>query len=213
MTISKTTLKKATPKITKKKNLKKTTNSSNKKSKVKTSSMNKAIEMENWPEKRNLFYRPERLGYVRKEKTSEQCVFCVCENSKLGFESLCVYQSTHAMVILNKYPYNTGHLLVLPRRHCGNLLELSEAEYSDVQNVLRITLEAIYSIYKPNAVNIGMNHGEASGAGIPEHLHYHVIPRWSGDTNFFPLIAQTKVLVETLEQTYQRVYEYFLKKS
>ncbi|HPI39271.1 MAG TPA: HIT domain-containing protein [Pseudobdellovibrionaceae bacterium] len=213
MTTSKTKLKKATLKKSTKKNIKNSKKKSANKKIKKTAKKMKAIEMENWPEKRDLFYKPERLSYVRKGPNSEACVFCTSENSKIEFESLCVYKSTHAMVILNKYPYNTGHLLVLPRRHCGSLLDLSDQEYLDLQNVLRNTVEAIYSIYKPNAVNLGMNHGKASGAGIPEHLHYHVIPRWNGDTNFFPLIAQTKVLVETLDQTYQRVRGFFLKKS
>lgn len=171
------------------------------------------LEVDTWPDPRDVFFRPERMNYVRKGTQGEGCVFCKAAEQAPSFESLCVYRSTHSMIILNKYPYNTGHLLVLPRSHCASLLDLGDAEYVDLQNLLKIALDAVYAIYKPNAVNIGMNHGRASGAGIPEHLHYHVIPRWNGDTNFFPLIAQTKVLVETLDQTYQRVSEFFLKKE
>lgn len=171
------------------------------------------LEMENWPEIRNIFYKPERSKYVRRKEASEECVFCRAADLDVSFDSLCVYKSKTAMVVLNKYPYNTGHLLVLPQKHRGNLLDLSDDDFMDLQKLLRLAVEAIYTIYKPSAVNLGMNHGKASGAGIPEHLHYHIIPRWSGDTNFFPLIAQTKVLVETLDQTYQRVYDFFLKKS
>lgn len=115
------------------------------------------------------------------------------------------------MIMLNKFPYNSGHLLVLPRRHCGDLLKLSDVEFEDLNNSIRKAMAALNEIYQPGGINIGLNHGATAGAGIPEHLHYHMVPRWSGDLNFFPLIAETKVLVETLEQTYGRLLEYFKK--
>lgn len=115
------------------------------------------------------------------------------------------------MVILNKFPYNTGHVLVLPLRHCGDLLSLSDIEYVDLQETVRKTMKALTEIYEPGGINLGLNHGAVAGAGIPEHLHYHIIPRWSGDLNFFPLIAETKVLVESLDQTYDKLMGYFKK--
>ena len=115
------------------------------------------------------------------------------------------------MVVLNKYPYNSGHVLVLPLRHCGDMLALSDAEYMDLQNTIRLTVKGLKEIYEPGGFNIGLNHGAVAGAGIPEHLHYHIIPRWAGDLNFFPLIAETKVLVESLEQTYEKILGYFKK--
>jgi ATP adenylyltransferase len=113
------------------------------------------------------------------------------------------------MVLLNKYPYNSGHLLIIPLRHIGELLSLSDEEYNDLMKVVKLATKAMTHIYKPSAMNLGMNHGAMAGAGIPDHLHFHIIPRWSGDLNFFPLIAGTKVVIETLEQTYQHYLSYF----
>ncbi len=127
----------------------------------------------------------------------------------MSLETLCIYKTESSIIILNKFPYNPGHLLVLPRAHCGNLRQLTDFEYLDLQQTVRVALIAIEEVFRPAGVNIGMNHGEASGAGIPDHIHYHLVPRWSGDLNFFPLIAETKVVVETLEQTFTRFVEYF----
>ena len=124
-------------------------------------------------------------------------------------ESLLIYQGKHAIVMLNKFPYNNAHLLVLPLRHCGDFLQLTPDEHREIAECMRRSIAAISDAYKPAGFNCGLNLGAASGAGIPEHLHYHIIPRWVGDTNFFPIIANTKVVVETLEQTYERLLPYF----
>lgn len=159
-----------------------------------------------WPMERDVLFRPDRMKYVRKLIKPEGCVFCRASEEKLSFDTLCVYKSKHSMIVLNKFPYNSGHLLVLPKRHCGDLLKLSDEEFSDLQNTIRLSMKALNELYQPGGINVGLNHGAVAGAGIPEHLHYHVIPRWAGDLNFFPLIAETKVLVESLEQTYERVW-------
>lgn len=187
---------------------------SKKKTPVKKAPAKKAelkIGAEVWPLERDVLFRPDRMKYVRKLIKPEGCVFCNAAKKEISFESLCVYKSTHSMVVLNKFPYNSGHVLVLPRRHCGDLLKLSEAEFVDLQNTIRHTMKAMTDIYSPGGINLGLNHGAVAGAGIPEHLHYHLIPRWAGDVNFFPLIAETKVLVESLEQTYEKFLEYFKK--
>lgn len=158
---------------------------------------------------RNILFRPDRMTYVRKLVPTKGCVFCSSAKAQMSLETLCIYKTKSSMIILNKFPYNPGHLLVLPLHHCGNLLQLIDTEFQDLQQTLRVALVAIESVYKPAGVNLGMNHGEASGAGIPDHIHYHLVPRWVGDLNFFPLIAETKVVVETLEQTYTRFVEYF----
>lgn len=117
------------------------------------------------------------------------------------------------MVVLNKFPYNSGHLLVLPRRHCGDLQKLSAEESADLWRVLNLTMEVLQSVYQPGGLNVGLNHGAVAGAGIPDHLHFHVIPRWAGDLNFFPLIAETKVVVESLEQSWDRLKIAFQEKE
>ncbi len=164
-----------------------------------------------WPNKRNIFFRPERMKYVRKMIKTEACVFCYSANEELAQRTLCVYKTKYTQVVLNKYPYNSGHLLVLPLAHVGDLLSLSPERFDDLHRIVRLALAAIQAIYQPTGYNIGLNNGSAAGAGIPDHLHYHIIPRWSGDLNFFPLIAETKVVIETLEESYSNFSNYFKK--
>jgi ATP adenylyltransferase len=115
------------------------------------------------------------------------------------------------MIVMNKYPYNSGHLMALPLAHKGRIEELTDAEYLDLSQELRRAVRVLEAVYKPGGFNIGMNHGDVAGAGIPAHLHWHVIPRWLGDTNFFPLIAETKVLPETIEQSFAKVAAEFAR--
>ncbi len=166
-----------------------------------------------WPQERDYISRPDRLKYLRRvvKPDGDECVFCNAFAKGPSFESLCVYKSKHSMVVLNKYPYNSGHALVLPHRHVGDLLELSSEEYLDLSELLKTTVKAVKTIYNCAGINLGMNHGKVAGAGIPDHLHWHVIPRWSGDTNFFPLIAETKLIPVSLEDTYKSYEEYFKK--
>lgn len=167
------------------------------------------IDKDIWPLEKDVLFRPDRLKYVRKLIPQSGCVFCQAEAQAPSMETLCVYKTEHSMVLLNKFPYNSGHVLVLPRQHCGDILKLSDEQYSDLMMLLRRTMAALMDVYQPSGINQGLNHGAAAGAGIPEHLHFHVIPRWSGDLNFFPLIAETKVMVESLEQTYEKLSQYF----
>ncbi len=162
-----------------------------------------------WPTERDIMARPDRYKYVRKLISHDTCVFCTAKLKGPGIESLVVYRSELAMVVLNKFPYNTGHLLVLPARHCGSITDLSEMEYSELMSLVRRTFNILQKAYSCAGFNIGLNHGAVAGAGIPDHLHWHIIPRWHGDTNFFPLIAETKVVSETLEQTYNRICPFF----
>lgn len=168
------------------------------------------LNKEVWPVERDVLFRPDRLKYVRKLVKPEGCVFCAASR-EVSFETLCVYQSEHSMIVVNKFPYNSGHVLVLPRRHVGDLLDLGPEEYRDLHEVLRLAVEALRSVYDPGGMNIGMNQGAVAGAGIPEHLHYHVVPRWAGDLNFFPLVAETKTVIESLETTFERLLTYMRK--
>jgi ATP adenylyltransferase len=110
-----------------------------------------------------------------------------------------------AFVTLAKYPYNPGHLLILPVRHVGDVEDLSEAEQASIDRLLRRSLRALRGVAEPQGFNIGLNLGDAAGAGIPEHLHWHVVPRWRGDTNFMPVVGETRVLPELLQQTYLKL--------
>jgi ATP adenylyltransferase len=161
---------------------------------------------------KRVLFRPDRFSYVR-EKKHEGCVFCDAAKSAVSFDTLCVFKSKFSMILLNKFPYNSGHLLVVPQAHKGHLLSLSTEEYQDLHETLRLAIKATETIYQPAALNIGVNHGKAAGAGIPEHLHYHLIPRWEADLNFFPLIAETKAVVESLDQTYRKFIDYFVGRT
>jgi ATP adenylyltransferase len=166
-----------------------------------------------WPQERDFMQRPERFKYVRKLVVPHGCVFCNAHKAGPGLESLVLFQDDTVIVMLNKYPYNNGHVLVLPTRHCGELPKLKVEEHAKISEAMRQTADILLKAYECPGLNIGMNHGAVAGAGIPEHLHWHLIPRWAGDTNFFPLIAETKVHAETLEQTFDRLLPYFSKKK
>lgn len=181
--------------------------------KQKKSNLAKDIEKDIWPQERDLLFRPDRYKYVRKLIAPKTCVFCDASKGKVSLSTLKVYESQYSMVVLNKYPYNNGHLLVLPKDHGGNLLELAPEVYIDLMNVLRLATKIIYRLYQCSGMNIGLNHGKVAGAGIPEHLHWHLIPRWSGDVNFFPLIAETKVVIETLPQSYKKISAEFKREA
>lgn len=170
-----------------------------------------SISKDIWPNERQIFERPQRLQYVRKIIKPDGCVFCHAVRAKQSVESLVLYKNRSVMVVLNKYPYNNGHLLVLPRRHTAHFEKLSLKELVEIQKLTQVCLKILKRVYNPHGFNMGINLGSTAGAGIPEHLHYHIIPRWGGDTNFFPLIAETKLVVETSEQSYNQLKPYFDK--
>jgi ATP adenylyltransferase len=177
----------------------------------KSSRVNKVslLKSDIWPQERDVIYRPERYRYVRKLVKSDGCVFCKAASQTLGFESLVLQKNSRVMVILNKFPYNSGHVMVLPVQHEGDFLNLTDELAAELGVTIKKVTAVLQKVYQPSGFNIGMNNGAIAGAGIPEHLHWHIIPRWLGDTNFFPLIGETKVLPETLEQTYEKLKGHF----
>ncbi len=181
----------------------------NKKAKIAKAAKSFASRDLVWPSERDIMERPHRYKYVRKLLPQTGCVFCEALKQKPSAESLVLYSDSQAMIILNKFPYNTAHSMVLPTRHCGDLSQLSEDEHLAVQKLLKKLVGIIKKEYGCDGMNIGLNLGAVAGAGIPEHMHWHVVPRWFGDTNFFPLIAETKVLPETIEDSYARLRKHF----
>ena len=167
------------------------------------------IDQHIWPIERDVFCRPARLKYVRRLIKPKGCVFCSSAKKPQSESSLCVYKTQYSQIVVNKFPYNSGHVLILPLRHEGDLLNLSEAEFTDLQNTFRLAVQAVKAVYQPHGFNMGINQGATSGAGIPDHLHYHVVPRWNGDLNFFPLIAETKLTTEAPNVTYKKYKKYF----
>lgn len=167
-----------------------------------------------WPQERDFVERPERYRYVRKLlPATGGCVFCSAAEDGVGHESLVLHMDEHVIVVMNKYPYNTGHLLILPREHVGNLWEVEDRIVAALARWQKKATKILTEVLKCQGFNLGLNHGAVAGAGIPDHLHWHVVPRWAGDTNFFPLIAETKALPETLQQTYERLKPLFDKEG
>lgn len=171
------------------------------------------MQSEIWPIERDVFFRPARLKYVRRLLEKQDCVFCETAKNKISKKTLCLYKSKFSQIVVNKFPYNSGHLLVIPLGHCGDLLDLSSEAYQDLYLTLQLAVKAIVEVYKPQGYNIGLNNGATAGAGIPEHIHFHIVPRWNGDLNFFPLIAETKLVIETAEETYVRLASFFKDKG
>jgi ATP adenylyltransferase len=137
-----------------------------------------------------------------------ECVFCrLAESGVPSVDNLVVWRGKAAFVVLNAYPYASGHVLVLPLRHVGSLNELTEAEASEVWEATRKAVRTIETAYDPDGLNMGANLGRAAGAGIPTHVHLHVLPRWAADTNFMTAIAGTRVIPETLEKAWKKLSE------
>lgn len=131
------------------------------------------------------------------------CVFCEVQGQPDGVENLVVRRGRHAFLILNRFPYNSGHCMVIPARHVADPSQLDPAEAAELWEMVAMTADLLRGKLAAEGVNVGMNLGRVSGGSI-EHLHVHLVPRWQGDTNFMPIVAQTKVLVELLTDTYTR---------
>ena len=133
------------------------------------------------------------------------CIFCEALASDDDRRTLVLLRSAKAFLILNKFPYASGHVMAAFTRHVGALDEATEEELGEVMSLVRVAVRALGRAYHPAGYNIGLNQGRVSGAGVPDHLHMHVVPRWGGDSNFMSVIAETKVLPESLDTTYDRL--------
>jgi ATP adenylyltransferase len=147
----------------------------------------------------------EYLESAREEGGEGGCVFCALADADDPEGARVLARDDRAFATLAKYPYNPGHVLVLPRRHTGDPEDLSAEESAAIWRMLTRSLRAVREAMAPSGFNVGLNLGSAAGAGIPEHLHWHVVPRWQGDTNFMPVVAQTRVLPELLQETYLKL--------
>jgi ATP adenylyltransferase len=137
---------------------------------------------------------------------ASECVFCrLAESGPPSEDNLVVWRGSLTFVVMNAYPYASGHVLVLPLRHVGPMAELTEAEAAELWSATQDSVDAIERAFDPDGLNMGANLGRAAGAGLPGHLHLHVLPRWSGDTNFMTAVAETRVLPETLQLSWKRL--------
>lgn len=146
-------------------------------------------------------FAPWRMEYISKETESNKgkCIFCFPEKEYL------VYKGKDFTIVMNKYPYTNGHIMVSPKRHGRNLDELTQGEITKLFTGVQLAYKALKKTYKPQGINIGINSGKCSGAGITNHLHVHLVPRWEGDTNFMPVLSDTKIISEHIEQSRDRI--------
>jgi ATP adenylyltransferase len=156
-------------------------------------------------------FTPWRLTYVTSASKTPGCVLCRARDGADGAERLLVHSTDLSFVVANLFPYSGGHVMVAPRRHVGSLVEASEAELADLMTLARRLEEAFRQEYHPDGLNLGMNLGRSAGAGVADHIHLHLVPRWSGDTNFMTVLAETRVIPEEPEQACRRLRPYFAR--
>ncbi|QCJ46118.1 HIT domain-containing protein [Haloprofundus sp. MHR1] len=155
-------------------------------------------------------FAPWRIEWVERDGDGgDGCPFCTLPDENADRENRIVARSDRCFVLLNNYPYNPGHAMVIPYRHTGEYTDLSDADLLDHARLKQRTFEALRTAIGPDAFNAGLNLGGAAGGSIEDHVHTHVVPRWSGDTNFMPVVGDTKVLVEALDDTYDRLHDAF----
>jgi ATP adenylyltransferase len=150
-------------------------------------------------------WAPWRLAYVKDaaKDIEEDCIFCAKPAAGDDEASLIVHRGQHCFVILNLFPYTNGHLMVAPYAHIGRLQELPEETVAEMMALAQRAMSRLEEAYEPHGYNVGFNQGRVAGAGVEHHIHLHVVPRWGGDTNFMPVIADTRVMPQTLEQSYE----------
>ena len=153
-------------------------------------------------------WAPWRIEYILGPKP-EECVFCLPEQTDEDEERLVLHRGKFCFVIMNKYPYSSGHLMVTPYRHVSCLTELSAEEATEVMRFIQICTDILKKVFNPAGINVGLNIGEAAGAGIEEHLHFHLVPRWVGDHSFMAIMSETMVIPEHLRSMYKRLRPYF----
>jgi ATP adenylyltransferase len=150
-------------------------------------------------------WSPWRMTYIEERNSEPGCLFCNLQRAAPGAASLVLHQEARAFVVLNRYPYTNGHLMVVPRAHVPSLENLEADDLTDLMLLTQRGLHALRQAYGAVSFNVGANIGAAAGAGVVDHVHLHIVPRWAGDTNFMATTAETRVIPEDLERTYHRL--------
>lgn len=152
-------------------------------------------------------WAPWRLNYVKgaSKDNEQECVFCAAGSAGDDREMLILHRGDKCFVILNKFPYTNGHLMVAPYEHLGALQNLPEDTLTEMMSLTQRAMSALQDAYDPHGFNVGMNQGRVAGAGVEHHVHMHVVPRWGGDTNFMPVLGDTRVMPQTLEQSLEQL--------
>jgi len=153
----------------------------------------------------DILWTPWRMAYLQNPNQEDGCMFCLQLEKPDGEENLVLYRGRQAFVILNRFPYTNGHLMVVPIAHLPSLEDLRADQMAELMELTQRSLAMLRRVYGAGSFNLGANIGQAAGAGVADHVHLHVVPRWAGDTNFMSTLANTRVLPETLEATYRRL--------
>jgi ATP adenylyltransferase len=150
-------------------------------------------------------WAPWRLAYVKdaSKDNEEQCIFCAKPAAGDDVASLIVHRGERCFAMLNLFPYTNGHLMVAPYDHVGRIQDLPSETVAEMMSLAQRAMSRLEEVYDPHGYNVGFNQGRVAGAGVEHHIHLHVVPRWGGDTNFMPVIADTRVMPQTLEQSYE----------
>ncbi|MEM2413142.1 MAG: HIT domain-containing protein [Sulfolobales archaeon] len=152
-----------------------------------------------------VLWAPWRMSYIKRAAEMSVCLFCRAATTNNEEENLVLLRTNHSLAMLNAYPYNTAHVMIAPKRHVARIELLHDHEVMDLFNLAKEVIKAIDEEYRPDGYNIGVNVGRVAGAGVEAHIHVHIVPRWLGDTNFMPTIAETKVMPEDLKTTLARL--------
>jgi ATP adenylyltransferase len=155
-------------------------------------------------------WAPWRMQYIEKADRIEGCIFCVFPAQDNDRDNLLLYRAEKCFIMLNNFPYNPGHLMVAPYKHTADMYALDDEELLDVMKTVRFAVKLLSEVMQPEGFNLGVNLGRTAGAGIVDHIHWHIVPRWNGDTNFMPVVADTKVLPESLMATYDKLREWLM---
>jgi len=158
----------------------------------------------------DLLWAPWRMDYILADKKGQKCIFCP-PDGQMDRERLILHRTSRSLVMMNRYPYSYAHLMVAPVRHVGQVRKLKKPEMADILFYLGNSIEILKKAFHPDGFNVGMNLGRVAGAGIRHHIHFHIVPRWNGDTNFMPALSEVRVIPEHLDETYRRLFPYFQK--
>ncbi len=152
-------------------------------------------------------WAPWRMAYIGGEQPSSGCIFCVKASEDRDEENLILVRGETCFALMNLYPYNSGHLMIAPYAHVPSIQQMSADSLTEMMTLAQRLLDALQRALGPQGFNLGINQGEVAGAGIADHAHLHIVPRWNGDTNFMPVLADVKVMPEFLQSTYQKIRE------
>jgi ATP adenylyltransferase len=155
-------------------------------------------------------WAPWRMEYIKKVKPGE-CIFCSLPKVGDDKNNFILFKGRYSFIIMNIYPYNTGHLMVVPFRHCACITNLDIDESTELNELTKKSIQILRKVNTPDGFNVGFNLGKSAGAGYDEHIHNHIVPRWTGDTNFMPVLADIKIHPESLQQSYEKLVPHFNK--